>query len=360
MPDLLLSRVNNRQQDKLSEIADFLDGFDLLIDKDVEFFVVAYSRDTTYAGESAGSKDKIVACGGIAGNILKSIAISPELHGTGFSLTLMTELTSLAYEMGRYHLFLFTKPQNVKLFRQSGFFPVEQADDKLVLLENSQCSLKNYCRKLNQKKVSGNKIGSIVMNANPFTLGHQYLIEQAAGDCDWLHLFVVKEDCEFSYSDRLEMIKQGTAHIPNITIHPGSNYIISKATFPTYFIKSQGLIDFCYTAIDLQIFRKYIAPALGITHRYVGTEPECVVTRHYNQQMKHWLFCTEISAPQIDVVEILRRSVNDQPISASTVRKLLDKGDNDGLASFLPRTSIDYIRENLPQKIHRRGAIVAA
>ncbi len=79
------------------------------------------------------------------------------------------------------------------------------------------------------------------MNANPFTLGHQFLVEKAAKECDWLHLFVVQEEgSEFSFFDRFEMIKAGTRHIDNITIHPGSKYIISRATFPTYFIKDQG------------------------------------------------------------------------------------------------------------------------
>lgn len=344
-----LSRVNPKQPGKLTSIKAFLARFDLGVDKDVERYIVAYSGND------------IVACGGIAGNVLKSIAIVPELHGSGFSLTLMTELTNLAYEMQRFELFLFTKPANVKFFRQSGFFPIAKADDKLVLLENSKYRLRNYCRSLNKFKVAGDKIGGIVMNANPFTLGHQYLVEQAAKDCDWLHLIVVREDSsEFSYQDRLKMIKQGVSHIKNITVHPGSNYIISRATFPTYFIKSQGLIDYCYTAIDLQIFRQYIAPALGINYRYVGTEPQCSVTQHYNEQMKSWLTTPELKAPPLTVVEIARKTSHGEPISASTVRALLTRGDISLLDAFLPKTSIDYIQSNLPSLLHCSDEFAAA
>ena len=112
------------------------------------------------------------------------------------------------------------------------------------------------------------------MNANPFTNGHRYLIQQAAAQCDWLHLFLVKEDSSrFPYEDRLDLVLKGTADIPRLTVHRGSEYIISRATFPCYFIKEQSVINHCYTEIDLKIFRQYLAPALGVTHRFVGTEP---------------------------------------------------------------------------------------
>ncbi len=344
-----LSRVNPKQPGKLAAIQAFLARFDLGIDQDVERYIVAYSDS------------EIVACGGIAGNVLKSIAIVPELHGSGFSLRLMTELTNLAYEMQRFELFLFTKPANVKLFRQSGFFPIAKVDEKLVLLENSQYRLRNYLRGLNKYKVQGEKIGSIVMNANPFTLGHQYLVEQAAQDCDWLHLMVVREEgTDFSYQDRLKMIKNGVAHIKNITVHSGSSYIISRATFPTYFIKSQGLIDYCFTAIDLQIFRQHIAPALGIHCRYVGTEPLCSVTRHYNEQMKFWLTTPELKAPSVSVVEIARKTSLGEPISASAVRARLARGERQALDALLPKTTLDYIQNNLPSLLDCSDEFAAA
>ncbi len=44
------------------------------------------------------------------------------------------------------------------------------------------------------------RIGGIVMNCNPFTLGHKYLVEYAAREMDYLYLFVVEEDLSFFLS----------------------------------------------------------------------------------------------------------------------------------------------------------------
>ena len=41
------------------------------------------------------------------------------------------------------------------------------------------------------------KFGAVVMNCNPLTLGHRYLIEQALKQCDYLMIFVVQEDKSF-------------------------------------------------------------------------------------------------------------------------------------------------------------------
>lgn len=331
----MFTRISTGNETKMKGIRVFLKKHDLSVDNDVEFFVVAFSGTS------------IIGCGGIASNILKSIAITPELQGSGFSLKLMSELTNYAYEMGRFHLFLFTKPSNVKFFRQAGFFKIANAGDKLSLLENNKNGLEKYCNKLKKWKVPGDKIASIVMNANPFTFGHQFLAEKAASECDWLHLFVVKEEgSEFSYHDRFEMIRKGTQHIKNLTLHPGSKYIISRVTFPTYFIKDKGVIDYCHTAVDLQLFRDHIAPYLGITHRYIGTEPQCVVTNNYNQQMQQWLISPLLESPKIEVIEVPRITTNNNPISASTVRGLLIRGDTEHLADYLPKTTIEHLNHH--------------
>ena len=332
------SRISIKQSKRMQAVRQFLSLHDLGIDEDVERFVVAYQEDMT-----------IIACGGLAGNVLKSIAISPELQGTGFALTLMSELTNLAYELGRFNLFLFTKPTNVPMFSQCGFYLVEKVEPNVALMENSSSRLKTYCQELSAKRVEGNTIGGIVMNANPFTLGHQYLVEKACQQCDWVHLFAVKEEGnEFSFDGRLAMIRAGTEHLKNLTIHTGSDYIISKVTFPTYFIKDQQVINYAHTALDLKIFRNAIAPALGITHRFVGSEPLCPVTRHYNQAMRQWLEkdLEEESGPAIEVVEIERCQQGAEPISASRVRDLLRTADIPAVRSLVPQTTYSYINQH--------------
>ncbi len=113
------------------------------------------------------------------------------------------------------------------------------------------------------------------------------------------------------------------------------------------------MVDYCHTAIDLQIFRQYIAPALGITHRYVGTEPpQCVVTSNYNQQMYQWLGSPPLlDYPNIEVVEVPRLMVRDQPISASQVRSLLVRGELEPLNTLLPSTSIAHLSQSAVRPI---------
>ncbi|STQ78387.1 [Citrate [pro-3S]-lyase] ligase [Hafnia alvei] len=218
----------------------------------------------------------------------------------------------------------------------------------MVLMENSATRIQRYASYLTTLRHDGNKIGSIVMNANPFTNGHRYLVQQAAAQCDWLHLFLVKEDTSrFPYEDRLELVRAGTSDIKNLTVHRGSEYIISRATFPCYFIKEQGVVDDCYTEIDLKIFRQYLAPALGITHRFVGTEPYCQVTAKYNRDMRHWLETPSLPAPPIELVEIERLQYHDTAISASWVRKLLVQKDLPAIAPLVPEATRAYLQRLL-------------
>jgi [citrate (pro-3S)-lyase] ligase len=129
-----------------------------------------------------------------------------------------------------------------------------------------------------------------------------------------------------------------------LTVHGGSRYLISKATFPSYFIKDACVVEACGTAIDLLIFRRYIAPALGITHRFIGTEPFCRLTRKYNEDMFEWLENVSEEGQPVHVVEIPRLEVAGHPVSASEVRRLLAKGDFVTMASLVPPTTLACLR----------------
>lgn len=315
-----------------SAVARFLHHAGLALEPDCETIIVA---------EAQGA---IAGCGAIAGEVLKCIAVAPGLHGQGLSLRLLTELVTLAFEKGRSELFLFTKPENIALFSGAGFWPLAEAGERAVLMENSRERLGRYCRQLTLYRQPGKKIGAIVMNANPFTLGHQWLIKQAAEQCDWLHLFVVKEDASFfRYQDRWALIQQGITGIPRVTLHPGSRYLISRATFPGYFLKDQGVVDDCHSQIDLTLFRQYLAPSLGITHRFVGSEPLCLLTRAYNQRMKAALSSPTLSGPAIEVVELERIGQDGAAISASRVRKLYSQRDWPAIAALVPSSTLAFL-----------------
>lgn len=290
---------------------------------------------------------RIIACAGLDQNVIKCVAVHPQYQGSNITLSLMQQVIELAYDKGLYHLFLYTKPENIALFKGCGFYPIVELPQTITLMENTPVGINHYCQSLTQYQKPG-KCGAIVMNANPFTRGHLYLAEQAAQQVDWLYIFVVSEDASlFSTSVRYKLVKDGVSHLSNVTVLAGSDYIISKATFPTYFLKQQTLIEQSYMAIDLLIFRQYIAPALAISCRFVGTEPHSKVTNAYNQAMKQWLEQEDkLCFPTINVIEIARVNYGSDVISASRVRTLLQQHDYQQVHELVPETTWDFIEQN--------------
>lgn len=342
----VFTRVKRSENKKMAGITQFLRENDLSIDTTVEIFITVTRNE------------HLIACGGLAGNIIKCVAIDESVRGEGLALTLATELINLAYERFCTQLFIYTKTQNEALFRQCGFFTLARVPGVMVLMENNATRLQQYASYLTTLRRDGNKIGCIVMNANPFTRGHRYLVQRAAAQCDWLHLFLVKEDTSrFPYEDRLALVRAGTADIEKLTVHRGSEYLISRATFPCYFIKEQSVINHCYTEIDLQIFRNHLAPALGITHRFVGTEPFCKVTASYNADMRRILQDPTNPAPPVQLVEIERLQYHGIAISASWVRKLLVKRDFATIELLVPDATARYLQRMLPDTVMRSTAL---
>jgi len=287
---------------------------------------------------------KLVACAGIQQNVIKEVAIAPALRGSSLSLRLVSEVVYLAHSRNYNNLFVYTPPHNADFFLNCGFYSLVEVPDQATLLENTPIGIKSYCRELAAKRVEGHKVGCVVANANPFTLGHLYLVKEAVKECDWLHLFIVREDASyFSYRDRYKLAKEITKDIPKLTLHEGSDYMVSRATFPSYFFKDKGCIGHCRTAVDLLLFRQYIAPALGITHRFVGTEPFCETTRRYNADMKFWLQNPDGIGPTVVVNEMDRTKFSGVEISASEVRRALAQGDLKKIQKLVPPQSYDLI-----------------
>lgn len=203
-------------------------------------------------------------------------------------------------------------------------------------------ALLEFIQTLQPYKKEG-KNGSIVMNCNPFTLGHRYLIEYAASRVDNLYIFVVEEDKSyFSFEDRINLVRQGTEDLKNVIVLPSGKFIISATTFPGYFYKDdikEATID---CSNDLTVFAQYIAPALDIRIRFAGEEPLDPVTNQYNEGMKEIL-------PQygIEFQPIARKCDTDgsQVISASRVREYFERGDLESLKSIVPSTTYRYLYE---------------
>ena len=273
---------------------------------------------------------KILACGSRHGNVLKQIAVSPEEEGRGLCAQLVSELVDEAVGSGESHLFLYTKPENEKIFSGLGFYSLVSTDE-ILMMENRKDGLRAYLESLPHPK---GLVGAVVCNCNPFTLGHRKLIEFAAANCDQLMVFVLSEDLSmFSSQDRYTMVKEGTADIKNVHVVFSKDYLISRATFPTYFIKEQARCTEAVCQLDIKLFAARIAPALNISLRFVGEEPFDMVTKSYNEAMK-----ATLPAYNIQVIEIPRF----ENISASKVRKLILEGRVRETKKFLPETSYEY------------------
>lgn len=316
------------------QVVAFLQKRGLALDEDVELTLGVYQDG------------QLIATGSLAGSVIKCIAVSCRYTGQGLSLKLLNALVNHALELGRRELFVFTRPANRAIFVNAGFTALAEVPDQVLLLENSRHRLRNYLSSLRETHYrDGAQIAGIVMNANPFTLGHRYLVEKAAEENDWVHLFVVRQDSsEFPYDVRLRLILDGLEHLSNVTVHAGSSYIISKATFPSYFIKEKGVINDAHARLDLTLFRNHIAPALGINRRYVGSEPYCPVTAHYNGVMHEVLTDPALTGPAIEVRGVNRYRREGEAISASRVRAWLREGALDKVALWVPESTCRYLQ----------------
>lgn len=185
--------------------------------------------------------------------------------------------------------------------------------------------------------------GAIVMNANPFTMGHRQLVEYASDRVDRLFVFVVEEDASFfTYEERLEMVQQGTKDLENVIVLGSGKFVISNKTFYDYFTKEADNEKIIDASQDIYIFARYIAPYFNINKRFVGDEPVDNITKQYNEQMKKIL-------PDYgcELIEIQRFKKNGSIVSGSMVRKALHSNDLEYLSNMLPVTSFVFIQEHL-------------
>ena len=294
----------------------------------------------------------IIVTGSCFGNTLRCMAVSNAHQGEGLMNQIVTHLISIQFERGNTHLFLYTKCNSAKFFGDLGFYEIARIDGQIVFMENRKTGFTSYLEKLKKeteqsevfRQFSCNdsaktKIAALVMNANPFTLGHQYLVEKAASENDILHLFIVSEDQSLvPFSVRKKLVLEGTAHLKNIIYHESGPYIISNATFPSYFQKDADAVMESHANLDLTIFVR-IAQTLGINYRYVGEEPNSQVTGIYNEIM-----AKKLPENQIACKIIPRKEANGSVISASTVRTALKSGKMELLKTLVPETTLRYFQ----------------
>ncbi|MGI6094197.1 MAG: [citrate (pro-3S)-lyase] ligase [Lachnospiraceae bacterium] len=315
---------------KLAKCQAFLKDSGLTYDDNIQYSILLYN-----------ASGRLCATGSRDGNVLKCLAVAPDCQGEGYLNAVISRLLTNAHMSGCSHLFLFTKPQYKELFKDLGFFPILQTED-ILFMENQKDGINGYLREETKNLPStaeSARIGAIVMNANPFTLGHQYLIQQAKAACDVLHVFVLSSrESDFSPEVRLDLVKKGCADMPGVYIHGGSEYLISHATFPDYFMKDKDQARTANCHLDLLLFCKYFKEAFGITDRFVGEEPYCNITRQYNEAMQKIL-----PAHGIRVTVIPRKQFANDAISASRVRRLLKENRLEEIKNLVPETTYAYL-----------------
>lgn len=299
---------------------------------------------------------EVIATGSCFGATLRCFAVSHLHQGEGLLNEVVSHLMEYQMSRGNSHLFLYTKIKSAKFFQSLGFYEIARVDGTLVFMENRRNGFPNYLAQL-EKTARPGVSGAIVMNANPFTMGHQYLVETAAAQCDTLHLFVLSEDASLvPFAVRKRLVREGTAHLQNVVLHDSGPYIISNATFPSYFLKDDAAVIQGHAKLDLAIFAR-IAQAIGASIRFVGEEPTSQVTGIYNSIM-----ASELPKQGIRCEIIPRKQSQGQPISASTVRKALQTGNWETLKELVPASTLAYFQseEALPvlEKIRRAGNVV--
>lgn len=307
-------------------VEEFLAKSELRLDS-VDYYATVVDRDSL----------EILAGGGFEKDIIKCVAVSETLRGTGVSQQLISHLISEISSRGVNSIKVFTKPSNAEIFQSLGFKTIGESD-KALMLENSLEGITGYTKYLQSLKKDG-KNGLIVMNANPFTLGHKYLVEQAAKQVDNLYVIVVDEDKSlFTSTERYEMVRRGCNHLANVIVCHGSSYIISSATFPSYFIKKMDDVALAQIELDINITARHIAPALGVSVRFVGSEPTDELTRNYNAVMKQ-----QLPKHGVEVVELARLELNGSTVSASMVRKMLNEHKYHQASCLVADTTIPYL-----------------
>ncbi|ONI43401.1 hypothetical protein AN641_10305 [Candidatus Epulonipiscioides gigas] len=152
---------------------------------------------------------------------------------------------------------------------------------------------------------------------------------------------MVEEDRSvYTFEERFKLVEDNCKDLENVIVVPSGNFIISQMTFPQYFTKETVTEGEKMSGpdVDLGIFCLKIAPELNITKRFVGEEPYCAVTNNYNTEMKKML-----PKYDIEVIEIPRKEIDNEVISASKVRRCINNNDYDALKLLVPEATFEFL-----------------
>ncbi len=306
----------------------FLQQQELRYDKDIDFTVYA-----EYDGEVVGTVS-------VAGDIIKAMAVDDRFRGWNLSGQLMDRVLEYLRGQRIYYYRVFTKPKNRDIFESLNFKEIVCTDTVLLMENDSVEGIRDCLANLRASvTLPLRDVGAIVMNCNPMTNGHKYLIEYAAARHETLLVFVVEEDLSvYPFRDRFRLVKEVTAGIQNVCVLPSTRYVISRLTFPTYFLKETCKESEEYAKVDAAVFKKYFMPCFSVSKRYVGTEPTDLATAEYNECLKREL--------KDALVEVERLRTDGTVVSASRVRQLASEKNWAELEKFVPFQTLEYLKNN--------------
>lgn len=284
---------------------------------------------------------RLIGTGSIYQNIIKLIAVCGDYQEQNLLTSLVTELADYLWTNDITHYFLYTKPENMKYFTSLGFKRIIETDT-VAFMERGTPDLEDYLSKLTEVKAEAKEAGAIVMNANPFTKGHLYLVETALKQCDHLYVFVLSDESSlFSFEERFRLVKEGVDHLSGVTVVPSREYQVSQATFPAYFLKDQAAEEVAKSQaeLDATLFKEKIAPVLDIHIRFMGEEPLSKVTEIYNEAM------AATFGEDMELVVVPRLQSEGEVISATRVRQAIEDKNISLIEHFVPETTYRYLTE---------------
>ncbi len=316
--------IDIKSKSEIDDVKALLDQNGLFYEDKVSFTLGFYDQN------------HLVATGSIYENVIKMIAVDQDYQHQNLTGDILIRLIERLRDLNYQKYFLYTKPSNQKYFLDYAFKIVEKTEN-IVLFENDVYTIDERLEDMKRKlpNMQGS-IASLVMNCNPITNGHLYLIETCAKENDHVLLFLVEENKSvFSFDVRMDLVKNATKHLKNVVVLPSTPYVISSATFPTYFLKELNDQSKAYMELDIAIFKHHFMPIFGIDKRYVGSEPFDQTTHAYNQTMQ------SILDDHLKLIPRLEK--NDYPISASLVRKLAKAKDYDTIKNLVPDATYAFL-----------------
>lgn len=318
-------------EEERTTLVSFLRKYGLDYEFDITYSILIYDEE------------ELIATGSLANNIMKCFLVKPSHQQHHITNLMFHHMVQMLNEQGKEQYFVFTTPNNEDIFTSLHMTKIVETMNT-VLLEGGQNINQVLLDLKEQYNISDNKKACVIINANPMTLGHEYLIETAANENKEVLVFVVSEDLSsFPFVHRFEIIKNATKHLQNVTVLPTLSYLVSHITFPKYFLKEDQLIKDEQTLVDVLVYKQYYTKLFNIVKRYVGEEPYSFNTAKYNNVLKDHL--------RKHLVILPRKEKDKKAISASMVRKLIKAKKIEKIKEYVPQATYDYLHTDEGKRI---------